>query len=366
MRIGIDISQIVYQGTGVGRFVESLVSTICSIDASDEWVFFFSGFHRSLNPKIKNKIRKKGARLIIYRFPPAALSFIWNTLHILPIERFVGELDWFITSDWTEPPSKIKKATIIHDLVCFRYPETVDTTILKTQQKRLRWVKKESTVVFADSMATQIDIQKYLSIPESKIHVIYPGVDIAKPTTTVIKQVLKKHNLTKPFILTVGKREPRKNFERLITAFDSLPDKSTDLVVVGPTGWGNDPIFRSINRSNIHITDFIPDEELQALYSSCLFFIMPSVWEGFGIPLVEAMKHAVATACSDTSSLKEIGNNASLLFDPHNTLSIQNAMNILIHDETKRHELSRKGLEKSKMFTWESYYKKFITSLVTS
>ena len=125
MKIGLDISQMVYEGTGVSRFVHGLIQGILTHDNQNEWFFFFSSLRQRIDPKIKQLIGQKHHRLFEYKLPPTTLSFVWNTMHRMKVEKLVGNLDWFISSDWTEPPSNMKKATIIHDLVYLRYPETV-------------------------------------------------------------------------------------------------------------------------------------------------------------------------------------------------------------------------------------------------
>jgi len=370
MKIGIDISQIVYKGTGVGRFTKNLVESILTYDKENQYIFFFSGLRQKLDEDLERKILDKKHQLIKWKLPPTLLSFLWNDLHQF-VKCFMfhascfHDLDWFITSDWTEPPLSCKKVTIVHDLVYKRFPETLDKRIFLTQKKRMKWVKKESQVIFADSLATKDDLIKYLNIEEEKIVVNYPGVEVIVPTQKQIQQTLSKYKLDKPFILTVGKLEPRKNLERLITAFQKLNDKTIDLVIVGPKGWGTTEQYSNIaiKQSNIKFLGFIPDIDLYSLYSSCLFFIYPSIWEGFGYPIIEAMKLGAPVACSDTSSMKEIADDAALLFDPFNTEKMLQCIDTLKKDEKLRKELITKGKKQAEMFSWERYYRIFIKAL---
>ena len=108
--------------------------------------------------------------------PPTIFDLIWNRLHIMPIEWFIGDVDIFITSDWTEPPAKrAKKATILYDLIVYKYPEETDRKIIETQKRKLRWVKKESSIIFCISEATKRDAMEILGIEENRLRVIYPG-----------------------------------------------------------------------------------------------------------------------------------------------------------------------------------------------
>lgn len=360
MKLGIDISQIVYKGSGVARFTEGLVNAICEYDDNNEWVFFFSSLRQSLDTHILEKIHQKGHRLVTLPIPPTILSFMWNRLHLINIENFTVELDWFITSDWTEAPSTGKKATIVHDLVFMRYPETLDKTILTTQQNRLNWVQKESNIIFADSQSTEDDLRHYFKIPKEKIVTNYPGVTISSSSHINSGKIKEKFNLKKPFILSVGKIEPRKNIEKLIEAYQELQLQEVDLVIVGAHGWGT---LQHSPTDSIHFLGFVSNEDLYSLYKECLFFIFPSIWEGFGYPAVEAMSLGAPTAVSNISSLKEIGEGASYLFNPHDLESIKKALTELTHNDQLRNELKEKGLKKSQQYTWKNYYDTLIKHL---
>lgn len=177
MRIGIDVSQIAYGKTGVANYLENLVKKLIEIDKTNEYVLFFSSFRRdfdfsALNLKSDSKVQVKRIKL-----PPTVLSYLWNRLHIAPIEWFVGDIDVFITSDWTEPPvKKAKKATILYDLIVYKNPEETDNKIVRTQKLKLNWVKKESDIIFCISESTKNDAEKILGIDAKRLKVIYPGI----------------------------------------------------------------------------------------------------------------------------------------------------------------------------------------------
>jgi len=367
MKIGIDISQIIYQGTGVGRFTQGLTEAILNYDKKNHWLFFFSSFRQSLNKNIEEKIWQKGHQLISWKLPSFFLSFLFNDLHLVTkplINTFssLNSLDWFITSDWIELPISIKKATVVHDLVYCRYPQTLPKKIIKTQEKRLHWVKNETEIIFADSNATKDDLIDYSKIDPQKIIVNYPGVSIFTPPDNLIKKTLKKYQLEeKKFILTVGKIEPRKNIERLIDAFNKLNPANITLAVVGPQGWGQ----IKFSSSNIKYLNYIKDAELYSLYSSCLFFVYPSLWEGFGYPIIEAMALKAPVACSNTSSMKEAAQNCALFFNPFDVEDIKLKMKMMLENDKLRKDLVAKGKVNAKSFTWKNYYLKLIKTLST-
>src|SRR5581483_3194090 len=174
MKIGIDISQTAYKNTGVGNYLKNLVQTLVETDKNNEYILFFSSLRR--NPPHFNL--SKNAKIKRFRFPPTMLDFIWNKLHILSVEKLIGNLDVFITSDWTEPPSKAAKSTIIYYLVVYKTPKETSSKIINVQKRKLDWVKKESKLIFCISESTRRDIKEILKIPENKLKVLYPGINL--------------------------------------------------------------------------------------------------------------------------------------------------------------------------------------------
>ncbi len=181
MRIGIDISQIAHEGTGVANYTRNLVENLLKIDRKNEYIFFFASLRRKFlisNFQFLNKsqIPNPKVKIKTFKFPPTLLDVFWNRLHIIPIEWLIGDVDIFITSDWTEPPTtKAKKATILYDLIVYKHPEETDKKIVTTQRRKLAWVKKESDIIFCISKATKKDAMEILGIEEKRLRVVYPG-----------------------------------------------------------------------------------------------------------------------------------------------------------------------------------------------
>ena len=177
MKIGIDVSQIANEGTGVANYTKNLVENLLKIDRKNEYVLFFSSLRRKLPSFFINELTNSRVKIREFKFPPTLLDFSWNRLHVFPIEWFIGDVDIFITSDWTEPPTrKAKKATILYDLIVYKHPEETDKKIVTTQRRKLAWVKKESDVIFCISQATKKDAMEILGIEEGKLRVVYPGI----------------------------------------------------------------------------------------------------------------------------------------------------------------------------------------------
>jgi glycosyltransferase involved in cell wall biosynthesis len=179
MVIGVDISQIAHEGTGVARYVAELVRALVGAGAKHQWVLFgaslrkrhvFSEFVRSLG------VSGERVRLVTVPIPPTLLEPLWNTLHIIPIEWFIGRVDVFWSSDWTQPPlAGAKGVTTIHDVSFLRYAESFPNAIVEAQKRRLRHAARKCEAFFCDSEATRQDVAKFLKVTNDKLHVVYPG-----------------------------------------------------------------------------------------------------------------------------------------------------------------------------------------------
>lgn len=177
MKIGIDISQLAYERTGVANYLRALVEHLVMTDKENEYVLFFSSLRKNFHISNLKFQSRNNVSIKKFKFPPALLALLWNTLHIFPIEWFIGDIDIFITSDWTEPPAKrAKKVTILYDLIVYKYPQETAEEIIKTQKRKLSWVQKEAATILCISEATKHDAIDILGIEEKRLQVVYPGM----------------------------------------------------------------------------------------------------------------------------------------------------------------------------------------------
>lgn len=347
MKIAIDISQAIY-GTGVSVYTKNLVANLIRLHPEDEFILFGGSLRRRLELEtLAKKLKGTGK---IFSLPPTLMDFIWNSLHLWPVEKITGPVDIIHTSDWTEPPSKYPKITTVHDMVPFKYPQTTTQSIRQAHRKRLAWVIRESSKIIAVSQATKEDLISILKVPSDKIIVIPEGVeDRYCPQPLDIQEVVKRRYKTgEEFIFTLSTIEPRKNQEALIQAYSIVRQKYPHLKL----------LIGGRVREDGHLSDldgvltpgYIPYTDLPALYSSCLAFVFPSLYEGFGLPPLEAMASGAAVAVSDVSSLPEVVGDAGVLFDPNSIDSIATG---IIEAIENRSELRRKSLEQASKFTWE-------------
>lgn len=178
MKIGIDISQLAYSGTGVAQYLSKLVEQLLKLDRENQYVLFYSSLRKNLDPRYDGLFRQfSHVTIKKFKFPPLLLDFMWNRLHRVPIEFFIGDVDIFISSDWTQPPTrKAKKITILYDLIVYKFPEETHKKIVAVQRRRIRWVKKECDKILCISESTKKDAFDILGIEKNRLTVSYPGV----------------------------------------------------------------------------------------------------------------------------------------------------------------------------------------------
>ncbi|MEK7164150.1 MAG: glycosyltransferase family 1 protein [Patescibacteria group bacterium] len=297
MKVGIDISSIIY-GTGVSNYTQELIN--------------------NLQPLVDLKTFK------FSRYPLMAMEFLWNWLHIVDVETFTGPIDIYHSSDWIQGPSNAKKVTTIHDLTPFIYPAELDPKIVEVHTAKMKWAVKECDAFICVSQNTASDLRRLFNIHPDKIHVIYEAMSTRHKLS---KQITKYSN----YIMAVGARQPRKKIEHLKKACEIAGLK---LIVVGE---GSD-------------LGYISDQDYVNYLAGASAFVYPSLYEGFGLPILEAFYHKTPVACSNTSSLPEVAGDAAIYFDPYNIEQMAKAITEAIKNRQKLVELGTKQLAK---FSWD-------------
>ncbi len=226
---------------------------------------------------------------------------------------------------------------------------------------------KRADIIVADSHSTKRDIINYFGIKEEKIKVVYPGVESRFRPIRNVEEYRLKNNLPSKMILNVGTLEPRKNVVTLIRAFKKLKElgfKNYKLVIAGDKGWLYKQIFDEIKSSDLQkevlFLGIVGDEDLPMLYNCADIFVYPSLYEGFGLPPLEAMACGIPVITSNTSSLPEVIDNAGIMVDPDDVNSLCEAMYNVLKDKELWHNMSNKGLERSKLFSWKGTAKKIL------
>lgn len=345
MRICIDVSQVIY-GTGVGAYTKNLVSEMLKFDSTDEFILFGGSIRRrfefpKLFPPTTNSVLKTSI------LSPTLADIFWNRLHTLNIEKFVGGVDVYHSSDWAQAPSKAYKVTTIHDLAPLRYPDETPRKIREAHERRLKWVVKEVDKIIAVSSFTKQEAIDLLGLDPERVIVIPEAGDkrIKKADTSSILSVLQKFRIHGRYILAVG-TNPRKNLNRIVQAFNKI---STEFSPISLVITGTKP-REFQNRPNMIFTGFINFEQMSALYCGTEALVYPSLYEGFGQPILEAMKLGVPVVTSNTSSMPEVAGDAAILVDPNEVQSIKDGIEKVL---SNRQEWIKKGIARAKEFSWE-------------
>lgn len=369
MKIAIDISQIVHEGTGVATYTDQLVRNLLKIDSNNEYILFGISLRKFNFLKVylaDLQITHRNLSGNFFHIPPKIGEFLGNQIHMINIENLIDDIDLFHSSDWIQPPSRAKKVTTIHDLVVYKYPEVSHPYIVETQKRRLKWVKKECDKVLADSNSTKKELTDNLQFNQEKIEVIHPGISekYKQAESGEIIRIKQKYGLYDDYILAVGTIEPRKNVKGILSAFEQFMKhsliatrrKPLELVIAGKFGWGIKPQ----NAKYIKVLGYIEENDLPGLYSGASMFVFPSFYEGFGFPVLEAMACGTPVITSNRGSLSEIANDAALIVDPQLPGDIAGKMIQLFVDQDLRSDLVRKGKINAAKFNWEKTARKVL------
>ncbi|NPA91097.1 MAG: glycosyltransferase family 4 protein [Chloroflexi bacterium] len=267
------------------------------------------------------------------------------------------------------PPRGVPILVTVHDLGYEHEPEAHP----RLQRAYLRWSTRHSAsharVVLADSRATAQDLTRWYHIPESKIRVLYPGFSPPpSPSPARIQAVRQRYGLTEPYFLFVGTLHPRKNVHRLLDAFAQVKDVPLQveqarsagpvhLVLAGRVGWKAQGILARGQapdlRSRVHMLGYVPDEDLPPLMAGATALVFPSLYEGFGFPVLEAQALRVPVLTSDVASLPEVAGQGALYVDPHQVRSIADGMRRLLEDPALRRRLVQEGERNVGRFSWD-------------
>lgn len=337
MRVAIDISQIVY-GTGVSQYTKNLVNGLLKLDKDNEYILFAGALRR------KHDVLNLFPQAKIFPIPPILADFIWNRLHVLPIEKLIGQVDLFHTSDWAEPPSKAVKVTTIHDLYALKFPRMIDKAVREAHQRRLRWVFQESKMIIVPSDSTCEDLVQ-LGVAQEKIRVIPEAPAYSKANESEIARVKLKYGIKGNYVMAIG-ASPLKNTTKIIKAFHlSSAGKDLKLILAGRPRGVEIPEER-----NVRALDFVPAGDMGALLTGSEGLVFASIYEGYGIPVLDAFNCGVPVVTSNTASMPEVAGGAASLVDPHNVNSIADGIEKILRGPKGFVE---KGLERVKQFSWE-------------
>ena len=258
------------------------------------------------------------------------------------------------------PFTACKRLSTIHDAIVFKHPEFFTQKHITIVQKMMTFTANKADHIIADSFSTKKDLlETFSKLKDENISVIHlaPSFIFQKSSKNKIADFVKRHNLPKRYFLSLATQEPRKNLKNLIKAFQQFRLTSSyddiGLVLVGGKGWLNSGVEDAQNKKGIFHLGFLEDELLPLLYSGALAFIYPSFYEGFGLPVLEAMACGRPIITSQNSSLPEVAGDSAIYVDPYSVDSIKNAIRQITDSAKLQEELSKAAIQKSKEFSWE-------------
>ncbi len=343
MLIGIDASRATRpQRTGTENYSLYLIRHLLATDSAHRYRLYFAApptiglFPPQGNwearvipfPRLWTHFRLS---LEMARHPP---DLLFVPAHVIPL---------------LHPPSVVT----VHDLGYLYYPgahRLLDRLYLDLST---RFNARVARHIIADSEATKKDLMERYGIPGGKITVVYPGC-IPLQGSRSPQEVIKRYGLPEGYILHLGTLHPRKNLLRLMEACSLLP-QGWHLVLAGKRGWRYGPIYERARElgGTVQIIGYVDEGDIPGLMGGARLFVLPSLYEGFGFPLLEAMAAGTPVVCSHASALPEVAGDAALLVDPYDVEALAEAMRRLLEDEALRAELIERGLERAKLFSWE-------------
>lgn len=355
MLIGIDASRSASaRRTGTEYYSLALLQSLLCLPTSHHWRLYFNQIPESALWPTRDRVEVchlpwprlwTHFRLSLEMLTQAP-ELLFVPAHVLPL---------------ISPP---KRVVTIHDLGYRYYPHAYHRRTWLYLDLSTRANARRATLIIADSESTRRDLMEIYGTPAEKIRVVYPGLELGKrgaQDTVQHAETRRRLGIQGEYLLFVGTLQPRKNLIFLLRAYAELiklhPGKVPKLVLAGQRGWLSDGIIAAIESlglmNHVHVTGYVTDKDVPALYSGARLFLFPSLYEGFGFPILEAMAYDVPVICSNSSSLPEVAGQAARLLDPTHTPSWVSSIQELLEDEGERERLIAAGREQVRNFRWE-------------
>ncbi|MCI0713297.1 MAG: glycosyltransferase family 4 protein, partial [Chloroflexi bacterium] len=357
MSVVLDISAGVNVQSGLGRYSRSLTEALIPL-LFEPPTLFYNHIEGRSEPFLNNL----PTRTINLGYKPWRMVVWMGQLAHVGFNRLIPGATLYHGHEHLLMPLRgIPTVLTVHDLIFKLFPEHHKKLNYVFLNQAMPLFCKRADAIITISESSKRDLVEHYNASPDKIHVIYEAPDpiFRPPTAEQIDAVRQRYQLPEQFLLVVGTIEPRKNYSRLVEALMRLRESHSDLklVVVGSKGWLYDEFFGKIAALNatghVIFPGFIPDEDLPVVYGMATVVVMASVYEGFGLPILEAMACGTPVVCSSTSSLPELGGDVARYFDPYNVDEMVAAIDALLSDSDLRKKLASEGLLHAAEFTWE-------------
>jgi alpha-1,3-rhamnosyl/mannosyltransferase len=354
LRIAIDAIPLLVRSAGVKNYLYYWISHLRGLLGEDQ-VSLFPFLHRL--PGLDHEGSIAGP------FGTLARQGLLFALNLQPNHAWdwIGpRTDIFHTTKLVHPPRRPRLTAHLHDLTCWLLPELHQPANVAAEKRFADRVWKQAAGLIAVSENTRRDAIRILGLRPEIIQTIYPGVpqSFFEATADSAVAVCRKYGLARPYALYVGTVEPRKNLDRLLDSWQSLPEsvrESFDLVAAGPEGWQSSATMGRLRSPTpgLRYLGYVPEQDLPALTAGATVFLYPSLYEGFGFPVAQAMAAGVPVLTSNLSSLPEITGGAALLVDPHSIAEIRTALDRLLTSPATRAQLAQAGRVQARRFQWD-------------
>ena len=359
MRIAVDFTAGVRQPAGVGRYTRSLLGALAATPGfADELTLLWAGPARIAPPQDWAQTRTRRLPL-----PERWMTVAWQRLRLpLPADLLAGGADVFYSPDFALPPLlRARAAVTVHDLSFITHPETHYPPLRAYLSRVVPRSIRRAELVLADSQQTKDDLVRHLGAPAEKVEVVLSAADpgfrrVQDPALT--QAVLNRWGIDRPYLISVGTIQPRKNLPVAFDALRRLREGGRDLLLVhvGRPGWLYEPVFEALEKSgvrdSVRILEGVGDADLAVLYSATVALVFPSLYEGFGIPCLEAMACGAPVIASHAGSLAEVVAGDAIVVDPHDAPAIAAGVFRLLDDAPFREDLIRRGYARAGAFSW--------------
>ncbi|MFQ6057989.1 MAG: glycosyltransferase family 4 protein [Anaerolineae bacterium] len=359
MRVCLDLSPVVYQRAGLGTYAHCLAEGLLALEDKPALTAFYNG--DAAHPLPPTLASLPTHALPLATRPWRLLAAFSQQLNV-GLDRWLPDCDLFHATEHLLPRLKGARTVLtVHDLIFLLFPEYHLPLNKWFLNRFMPLFVRRADAIIAVSQCTKDDLMHYYAVPSEKITVVYEGVDARfQPVTDpdALARMRARYGLPERYVLCVSTIEPRKNLATLLEAYQALREGGSGfkLVIVGRKGWLYEGFFRRLHELGLEgevvLLGFVPDEDLPALYSAADLFVFPSLYEGFGLPPLEAMACGTPVIASNTSSLPEVVGEAGILIDPHHVGGLVEAMERVLMDEPLRAEMRAKGLERARRFMW--------------
>ncbi len=366
MKIMIDARSVDMKQSGVGNYVTHLIKGLKDVDQKNRYALMVT---KGQVPTLTNDLGKFEIFIVPFSNESHFLGDPWE-FFFLPGALRKNRVNLFHGPAFMAPPfqKEFHSVATIHDLVAFHHPQTIPLKYAYYMRFLIRLMIKKASGILTDTEFIRNEIIHAFHIDESRIFAVPIAVaDLFRPVTDAekIRQVKRRYGIKKRYFLHVGNIEPRKNLSNLFKACRLVWEKlrkDFQLVVVGKKGWLYGDIFATLRESGIAsdvvFTGYVKEKDIPVLYSGAEFFVFPSVYEGFGLPVLEAMRCGAPVMTSHVSSMPEVAGDAALYVNPYNIEDIAEKILALAYNKTLRERLREKGFIQASKFSWKETARK--------